>query len=93
MGFRVHAVDGPIGKISYSTRDVDVAHIVVDTGHWITGKRVILPAGTVERIDWDNESVYVDRSKEQIKNAPQLEDTIALDLAVQEELSKYYRDV
>ena len=86
-------MDGEIGKISYSTRDVDVAHIVIDTGGWILGKRVILPAGTVERVDWDAGKVYVDRTRQQIKRAPQLEDAISMDLAFQQELGRYYRDI
>ncbi len=43
----------------------------VDTGPWIFGKKVMLPAGTVTRIDALDQKVYVDRAKEQIKNAPE----------------------
>lgn len=93
VGFGLHTIDGDIGKIAYATRDVDVAHIVVETGPSILGKRVILPAGTVERIDWEGRKVFVDLTRDQIKHALQLEEAIGLELALQEELGSYYRDV
>ena len=53
-GFKVHAVDGDIGKIDAATRDVGAGYVVVDTGPWIFGRKVMLPAVTVERLDWDD---------------------------------------
>ena len=47
-GFHVHAVDGDIGKIDEATPEVGAGYIVVDTGPWIFGRKVMLPAGTVE---------------------------------------------
>ncbi|KJY27102.1 PRC domain containing protein, partial [Streptomyces katrae] len=34
------------------------------------GREVLLPAGTITRIDTAEEKIYVDRTKEQIKDAP-----------------------
>jgi hypothetical protein len=36
---------------------------------------VILPAGTVQRIDEAEEKVYVDLTKDQIKNSPEWDQT------------------
>ena len=49
-GFKVHAVDGDIGKIDEATREVGGGYVVVDTGPWIFGKKVLLPAGVAVRI-------------------------------------------
>jgi hypothetical protein len=46
---------------------------VVDTGPWIFGKKVLLPAGTIENVDVQNRKVYVDRTKDEIKNAPRFD--------------------
>jgi hypothetical protein len=73
-GFAIEAVDGSIGKVDRSTRDVGGSYVVVDTGPWIFGKKVILPAGTINRIDWDEMKVYVDRTKNQIKDSPELDE-------------------
>ncbi len=67
-GFKVEATDGSIGKVDESTGDAGKSHIVVDTGPWIFGRKVIRPAQTIERIDLDDRVVFVDRTKEEIKN-------------------------
>lgn len=76
IGFSVRATDGSIGKVDDATVDRGSSEIVVDTGPWIFGRRVILPAGTVERIDWDGEEISVDLTKDQIKDSPELAESV-----------------
>ncbi|WP_374772154.1 PRC-barrel domain-containing protein [Streptomyces sp. NBC_01310] len=71
VGYKVEAEDGTIGKISKHSEEVDAFYLVVDTGVWIFGKHVLLPAGTIKVIDMVEEKVYVDRTKDQIKDAPE----------------------
>ncbi|ATZ22202.1 PRC-barrel domain containing protein [Streptomyces lavendulae] len=70
-GYGVEALDGSIGKIDTHSDEVTDAYLVVDTGVWILGREVLLPAGLVTRIDHAAEKVYVDRTKDQIKAAPE----------------------
>ena len=91
-GFKVHAADGDIGKIDAATRDVGDGYVVVDTGPWIFGRKVMLPAGTVERVDWDDNSVYVDRTKDQIKESPELGEDDVNDRSYRDRLGTYYGD-
>ena len=44
VGYEVHATDGHIGKVDEATYDVGASQIVVDTGPWIFGRKVLLPA-------------------------------------------------
>lgn len=76
-GYSVEALDGSIGKVDDATYEVGRSHIVVDTGPWIFGKKVMLPAGTVRGIDESEEIVYVNRTKEQIKSAPEYDESVA----------------
>ena len=78
-GFSVEAVDGSIGKIDKATLDVGSSYVVVDTGPWIFGRKVILPAGVVERVDDADQKVYVDLTKDQIKNSPDLDENTTFD--------------
>ena len=50
------------------------SYLVVDTGPWIFGRKVLLPTGVVKRIDTLEHNVYVDRTKHQIKAAPEYDD-------------------
>ena len=78
-GFGVEALDGSIGKIDEATNDVGESFVIVDTGPWIFGKKVMLPAGVVQRIDEDDEKVWVNRTKDQIKSAPEYDDSMKSD--------------
>jgi len=73
-GLSVEAIDGGIGKVDEATNDVDASFVVVDTGPWIFGKKVMLPAGVVRDVDMDTETVFVNRTKDQIKNAPEYDE-------------------
>jgi len=87
-GYGVEALDGSIGKIDEATYDTGSGYLIVDTGTWIFGKKVMLPAGVVLRVDTTDEKVYVNRMKDEIKDAPELEDF--KDEAYREKLGSYY---
>jgi hypothetical protein len=72
-GFDVEATDGDIGKIDEANDEVGASYIVVDTGPWIFGRKVVLPAGAIDRIDLENRKVRVRLTKDQIKNSPEFE--------------------
>lgn len=73
-GFDVEAIDGGIGSVDEHSADTGSRYLVVDTGPWIFGKKVLLPAGVIERIDYDEEKIYVNRTKDEIKNAPEFDE-------------------
>jgi hypothetical protein len=90
VGYGVEAEDGSIGKVDEWTYDVGSSHLVVDTGPWIFGKKVMLPAGVISDVDHDDEKVYVNRTKEQIKDAPELDDSMIHDEDYRTRLGSYY---
>ncbi|MGK5737905.1 PRC-barrel domain containing protein [Micromonospora sp. URMC 103] len=69
-GYRVEGVDGRIGSVDEASDEAGARYLVVDTGPWILGHRVLLPVGTVERVDHLERTVYVDRTRQQVKDAP-----------------------
>ena len=89
-GYKVEAVDGSIGKIDGASNDVGQSYVIVDTGPWILGMKVMLPAGVIERVDDDEEKVWVDRTKDQIKNAPEYDESMLDDRDYRGELGSYY---
>ena len=90
VGYEVTARDGDIGKIDEASDEVGTSRLVVDTGPWILGRKVILPAGTVDRVDDANRKVYVGLTKDQIKNSPELDQDTAFDEAYRGRLGNYY---
>jgi hypothetical protein len=89
-GFGVEALDGSIGKVDEATYDVGSSFVIVDTGPWIFGKKVMLPAGVIQRVDEDDKKVWVNRTKDQIKNAPEYDDSMVSDTGYRNELGGYY---
>ncbi|MEU6444197.1 PRC-barrel domain-containing protein [Streptomyces sp. NPDC047046] len=91
VGYKVEARDGHIGKVDKHSTDVDSQYIVVDTGVWIFGKEVLLPAGTLTGIDHENKTVTVSRTKDEIKSAPEFDkDKHLADPGYRTELGSHY---
>jgi len=90
IGYSVEATDGSIGKIDDATNEVGGSYIVADTGPWIFGKHVLLPAGIVQRSDHENKIVYINRTKEEIKSSPEWDDDRAGDESYRSEVGTYY---
>jgi hypothetical protein len=88
-GYKVEAIDGSIGKIDQATYETDASYVVVDTGPWIFGTKVVLPAGVIARVDPNEETVYVNRTKDEIKNAPEFGDN-RFDKSYRDKLGTYY---
>ena len=89
-GYEVEAIDGSIGKVDEATNEVGGSYVVVDTCPWTFGKKVLLPAGVIDRIDTQEEKVYVNRTKDEIKNAPEFDESRYSDRNYRDEVGTYY---
>ncbi|MFI7443420.1 hypothetical protein [Nonomuraea indica] len=74
VGYHVQATDGKIGTVDEATYEVGASYLVVDTGPWIFGKKVMLPARVVTRIDPQEREVHVSRTKAEIKDSPEFDE-------------------
>src|SRR4051794_874090 len=90
VGYSVEALDGSIGKIDEASYDVGSGYMVVDTGPWIFGKKVLLPAGVVDSVDHDDTTVFVQRTKDEVKNAPEFDPERASDATYRQQFGSYY---
>jgi len=90
-GYKVEATDGGTGKVDSASHEVNAACLVVDTGPWIFGKKVLLPAGVVNHVDHGERKIYVDRTKDQIKSAPEYDGDMH-DPVYRDKLGGYYGD-
>jgi hypothetical protein len=72
-GYRIHALDGEIGHVEdYIVNDEkwDIYFLMVDTHNWLPGRKVLVAPYWIDRIDWDESAVYINLSKDSIKNSP-----------------------
>jgi hypothetical protein len=90
-GFDVAALDGDIGEVDDATYDVGSSYIVVDTGPWIFGKKVLIPASAIVRADLNDRRVFLRLTKDQIKASPELSDSMTD--ADRDRVGSYYESV
>ncbi len=68
-------------------------YLVLDTGFWIFGKKVLLPVGRAN-VDYGQERIYVKGlTKEQAENLPEYNDDMTIDHDYEERVRTVYRGV
>jgi len=92
-GFTVEATDGEIGKIDEATYAPGNSYVVVDTGFWIFGKKRMIPAQVVTRVEVDRRTVRVNLSKDEIKSAPDYDHERSPQPDYRKLVSGYYDDL
>jgi hypothetical protein len=90
VSFDVQATDGSIGDVLDVKRGPGESYLIVSTGGTIVSKKMLIPAGLVERVDRDGKTVHVDRSKGEIQNGPEFDEEQLRSDAYRTELSAYY---
>ncbi|MED7929487.1 PRC-barrel domain-containing protein [Nonomuraea sp. LP-02] len=90
VGFEVDATDGKIGTVDEANNAVGESYVIVHTGPWIFGKKVLIPAGAVEHIDEAARKIHVGRTKEEIKKAPEFDEKTYRDTRYHDEVGGYY---
>ena len=73
-GYSIKATDGTIGVVKDfllhpSTWAIDF--LVVDTGDWLPGKKVLISPKWIKEVKWDDSVITVKATMEQIKNCPE----------------------
>lgn len=72
-GYRIDARDGEIGKardLLFDDSDWVVRYLVVDTGTWLPGRRVLVSPASLGQPDWVKHIFPVALKKEQIEHGP-----------------------
>jgi hypothetical protein len=90
VGYEVEAVDGKIGEVEEAVTEPGMSFVVVDTGPWIFGRRSMLPAGLVERVDHERRHVSVDCQRDDIRDAPEFDESRYREASYRDELAGYY---
>jgi hypothetical protein len=93
-GYSVQATDGAIGSVSdfyFDDREWRIRYVVVDTGKWLPGRRVLVSPVACLSPEWDHKELPVSLTKEQVKNSPDFDTARPVSRKYEAELSKYYR--
>lgn len=69
-GFTVEATDGFVGQVDRQADGSGMRHLIVDTGAWVFGRGVLVPAGVITTIDTAARQITLSCSKDEVKAAP-----------------------
>jgi len=65
-GYKVEGIDGGIGAVAdflISGRNWMLREMLVESGHWYSGKEIHIPIENISRISYNESTVYVDAAK------------------------------
>ncbi|MBD2126507.1 DUF2382 domain-containing protein [Microcoleus sp. ZQ-A2] len=93
-GYEVYsATDEKVGGIYDALVDETgrFRYLVIDTGVWVFGKKVLVPIGRV-RMDYDRRRVYITGlTKDQVERLPEYNDNMTVDYDYEERVRGIYR--
>jgi uncharacterized protein YrrD len=75
-GFTIGGTDGEIGKVKdfyFDDKSWTIRYIIVETGSWLSGRKVLLSPKAVVDTAWDQSVFRVNLTMEQIKNSPTID--------------------
>lgn len=92
-GYQLQVLDGEIGHIEdFVIDDVTwtIRYLIINTGNWWPGKKVLISPQWIERVSWDESNVFVNLSRDTIKEAPEYTDRSLLTREYEIELHHHF---
>lgn len=92
-GYALLATDGPIGHVVdvlVDDRHWAVRYLVVDTGTWLSGRRVLISPMSLGRPDWALQQLPVSLTKDRVEHSPDVDTQKPVSRQHEEEQLSYY---
>lgn len=77
IGYRIQASDRQIGHVDdflFDESDWSIQLVVLATRNWWPGKRVLISPHRIERLSWEDRTVFVNLMHEQIESSPEYDE-------------------
>ncbi len=92
-GYAIEASDGRLGTVSdflFDDTSWLVRWLVVDTGNWLSGRKVLLPPSVLGHIDQKQKQFSVRLTKHEIKDSPDIDADRPVSRQMESHLYDYY---
>jgi len=93
IGYHIQARDGEIGHVEDLIVEDEtwfIRYLVIDTRNWLPGRTVLVAPAWAEQISWIHRKVYLDLSRESIKNSPEFDPSIPVNREYEVQLYDFY---
>jgi len=91
--YRLDATDGEIGRVKDVYFDDSawvVRYLVVDTGSWLSSRKVLISPISIGRPDWVGHALKVSISRQQVKDSPSIDTDKPVSRQNEEQYLGYY---
>lgn len=92
-GHVIEATDGHVGKVHallFDGHTWAIRYLVVDTGGWLPGRKVLIAATSLGRPRWDERVFPVTLTRDQVQHAPDVDTDKPVSRQREAELHAYY---
>jgi hypothetical protein len=93
IGHSIQALDGEIGHIEDFVVDDEtwvIRYLVVDTKNWWPGKRVLIATDWINRISWEQSTIFLDLTRDKIREAPEYTKDSLISREYEENVHRHY---
>jgi len=93
LGYKVAAGDDEFGKVEdlyFDDWAWTIRYLVMDTGRWLSGRRVLLAPEALGEPDWDRSVLPVCLTRDQIEGGPPVSAVAPVSREAETLLAKYY---
>jgi sporulation protein YlmC with PRC-barrel domain len=92
-GYAILATDGPIGHVAdvlFDDRHWAIRYLVVDTGTWLSGRKVLISPMSLGHPDWMLQQIPVSLAKKRVENSPDVDTQLPVSRQHEVEQLAYY---
>jgi sporulation protein YlmC with PRC-barrel domain len=92
-GYAIRATDGVIGRVDdfyFDDEDWGLRYLVVDTGKWLSGRKVLISPIAIGSPDWMLQELPVSLTKTQVRRSPDIDTRKPVSRQHEAEYSRYY---
>jgi hypothetical protein len=93
-GHHIQTLDGELGHVEDFIIDDEtwaIRYLIIDTHNWWPGKKVLVSPQWIERVSWGERKVFVNLSRETIKQSPEYTEASLLTREYETELHRHYK--
>jgi len=91
--YLIQAEDGGIGHVEDLVIDVEtwaIRYLIINTRNWWLGKKVLVSPQWIERVSWSERKVFINLTRETIKQSPEYTDDSLLTRDYEDRLHRHY---
>jgi uncharacterized protein YrrD len=92
-GYHIRAADGEIGHVDDFIIDDEtwaIRYLIIDTRNWWSGTKVLVSPQWIERVSWSESKVFVNLSRESIRQSPEYTEESLLTRDYETRLHRHY---